>query len=84
MTDAAVDDMDLADSCRQRFQAGLDLGNHPLVDHPADQFCGTRLGSTCVSGWPHRFDLGGFRRVRQHDQLFGSQVRATRLRPRLH
>ena len=32
---AAVDDVDLADACCKRLQAGLDLGDHARVDRPA-------------------------------------------------
>src|SRR3954451_13092415 len=32
---AAVDDVRLADAAAQALQARLDLGDHPLLDHPA-------------------------------------------------
>ena len=72
MAEPAVDDVGLADARFQDCQAGLDLGDHPLVDHPpGDQVAAFVGGQT-------RDQAGGFvavhedaGRVGQEDELLG-------------
>ena len=72
MPEPAVDDVGLLDAGLEAGQAGLDLGDHPLVDHaPGDQVAavvGGEAGQEAVGVVAVDEDAGG---VGQEDELLG-------------
>src|SRR5947209_19880728 len=66
----AVDDVRLADAGAQALQAGLDLGDHPLVDHAAlDQLAAAARVQAALQRGRLAAVQQDSRRVREQDQL---------------